>query len=101
MGLISRDVWRAAQLQRQAMDHETVPSALLLEAINAYIALKERVDEANERTDALIRAADALQMIMPPCVAPYGMPPNAHAIIAVREALQNHPRTDGVLNGKW
>lgn len=92
MGFISRDTWRAAELQRQALDSETMPSALLLEAIDGYIALKNRVDAMDERTDALIRAADALQATMPPCVAPYGMPPNARAIIKLRAALDVHPR---------
>ncbi len=100
MGLVSRDTMRAAALQRQALDNDMVPSALLLEVLKAYTDLKDRVDETDERTDALIRASDALQATMPPCVAPYAMPPNARAILAVRDALQTHPRTDVVLNGR-
>lgn len=50
MALVSRDTMRAAALQRQALENETVPSALLLEVLKAYTDLKDRLTPRRKPT---------------------------------------------------
>lgn len=54
MSIISRDTWRAAELLRQAMENDTVPSALLLEVLKAYTDLKDRTDAAMASTGSTL-----------------------------------------------